>query len=357
MFQVNLKKIFNNQNILIDEMELEPGQLYDHIPLVDEDYVFELKILNEILLYLAHPFNDCLYISGPSGCGKTSMVMQIAARLNWGVEQITLSNKSEASDLIGHTTLKKNELVFEYGPLARAMLYGEILILNEIDLMAPGDLSLLNDVLDGKALTVLSNNGEIIKPHPQFRVIATANTKGVGDMSGFYNGARLLNQAFLDRFRFMEMDYPKPKAEYAMIAQACPTLDKEMIDKIIKFAHELRAVVKLGLENGVRQLSAPFSSRTLLKIARMKSLNYDLSIHRIVKMCFALRLPSVELEYVMRLVNDIFGHEKEVLIKTSVTDLEESSPKLKETRKKASQKKIADKTDGKTDSETEKKAL
>lgn len=28
-------------------------------------------------------------------------------------------------------------------------------------------------------------------------------------------------------------------------------------------------------------------------------------------MCYALRLPAVENEYVMRLCNDIFGHEKE----------------------------------------------
>lgn len=194
MFNVNLKKVFNSEKIVIEECELEPSNLIDHIPNLDKNYVFELNVLNEVLLYLIYPFKDCLYISGPSGCGKTTLILQIAARLNWGVEQITLSNKCESLDLIGHTTLKRGELVYEYGPLTRAMLYGEILILNEIDLMSPGDLSVLNDVLEGKPLTILANNGEVIKPHPQFRVIATANTKGFGDMTGFYNGARLLDQ-------------------------------------------------------------------------------------------------------------------------------------------------------------------
>src|SRR5574344_147948 len=324
MFTVNLKTLFNNEKVMFSDYDIEPCNLISQIPTLEPNYVFELNKLNEVLLYLLHPQKDCLYVSGPSGCGKTTLIMQIASRLNWGVEQVTLSNKCESLDLIGHSTLKKGELVFEYGPLARAMLYGEILILNEIDLMSPGDLSVLNDVLEGKPLTVIANNGEVIKPHSQFRVVATANTKGFGDISGFYNGARLLNQAFLDRFRFIEMGYPKANVEKAMILNVHPQLDDEQCDKLLHFAHDLREVVELGIENGVRQISSPFSTRTLLKIAGLLSLNYDLSIHKIIKMCFSLRLPTVEHEYVMRLCNDIFGHEKVLIKKTNKNDIDEN---------------------------------
>ncbi|MGN0903173.1 MAG: AAA family ATPase, partial [Succinivibrio sp.] len=255
VFTVNLKKIFNNEKIAISDCELEPCALSEHIPVIDKSYVFELNVLNELLWYLIHPFKDCLYISGPSGCGKTTMILQAASRLNWGVEQITLSNKCESMDLIGHTTLKKGELVYEYGPLTRAMLYGEILILNEIDLMSPGDLSILNDVIEGKPLTILANNGEIINPHPQFRIIATANTKGFGDSTGFYNGTRQLNQAFLDRWRFIEMGYPKPIVELQMIKSACPELAEDLCLNLVKFACELRKVIEQGFENGVRQIT------------------------------------------------------------------------------------------------------
>jgi cobaltochelatase CobS len=167
----------------------------------------------------------------------------------------------------------------------------------------------LNDVLEGKDLTIVANQGEIIKPHPNFRVVATANSKGNGDTSGFYNGVRLLNQAFLDRFRFMEMSYPKSNVEKAMILSMFPSIDEALCVKLLKFAHDLRQVIEVGFENGVRQLSAPFSTRSLIKIAGIMSLDTDLDIHKIIKMCFALRLPAVEYEYVMRLCNDIFGHE------------------------------------------------
>ncbi len=309
MDNLNLCNIFGNDKLIIKEFAPLSSNFNQHIPTIDKEYVFELNSLNELILYLVHPFKDCLYISGPSGCGKTSLVTQVAARLNWPVEQITLSNKSESLDLIGHNSLRKGEIVFDYGPLTRAMLYGEILILNEIDLMSPGDLSVMNDVLEGKDLTILANQGEVIKPHPNFRVIATANSKGFGDISGFYNGVRLLNQAFLDRFRFMEMTYPKANVEKTMICSSYPSIDKDQCLKLLKLAHDLRQVVEVGLENGVRQLSAPFSTRTLLKIAGIISLNSGIGIHKIIKMCFAVRLPSVEQEYVMRLVNDIFGHE------------------------------------------------
>jgi len=279
---INLKNLFNNQNIAINEFEYDEScSLPDHIPLLDENYVFELNSLNDLLMYLVYPQKDCLYISGPSGCGKTSLVIQAAARLRWGVEQITLSNKSESMDLIGHTSLKKGELVYEYGPLTRAMLYGEILILNEIDLMSPSDLSLLNDVIEGKPLTILANNGEVIYPHPQFRVVATANTKGFGDMSGFYSGARILNQAFLDRFRYVEMNYPLPNVEISMIKNAYPAIDESLAEKLVRLAGEIRKVVDDGLEKGVRQISAPFSTRTILQVAGLLSVSHSVSVHKI----------------------------------------------------------------------------
>ena len=39
---------------------------------------------------------------------------------------------------------------FIYGPLARAMKSGGILLLNEVDLCDPAQLSGLNDVLEGR---------------------------------------------------------------------------------------------------------------------------------------------------------------------------------------------------------------
>ena len=308
---IDLCKVFNDDKLLIKTIELDKcDAITNHIPIVNEGYIFERSLLDDVLLFLAHPFCDCLYMQGPAGCGKTSLIMQVAGRLEWGVEMITLSNKSECLDLIGHQTLRQGELVFEYGPLANAMLYGEILILNEIDLVSPGDLAILNDVLEGKPLTIVGNSGEVIYPHNNFKVVATANTKGDGDSTGFYNGARLLNQAFLDRFRFLLVDYPQYNVEKLMLKKNFNTLDDDICSKLVKFARELRRVMNNSQKAGISQLSAPFSTRVLLKIGYLMSLDCDISVKKAINTCYSLRLPDVEREYVERLCNDIFGHQE-----------------------------------------------
>lgn len=318
MPKLDLTKIFGSK-LVVSELDLSTCTIPKNIPVKNPSYVFNTATLNPVLLFLAHHFNDCLYINGESGCGKTSLILQIAARLGWGVEQITLSNKCESTDLIGHSTLKKGELVYEYGALTRAMQNGEILLLNEIDLMSPGDLSILNDVLEGKPLTILENNGEVIKPHKNFRVIATANTNGMGDDTGFYSGARTMNQAFMDRFRYMNMSY-QPKIEACALISAFPKLEKDTVIKLVQFAKSVRDTINAGVESGVRQISAPFSTRTLLKIAGVVSLNTSYSIQDIVEMCFSLRLPAPEREFIKRTVNDIFGHSEQELKATQKDD-------------------------------------
>lgn len=215
----------------------EFGQM---VPELCTSYVFEPDHLKEILMFLKHPEHDSLYISGPTGCGKTSGILQIAAVLQWPVESVTLSQRSEIADLIGANTLIQGQIVYQYGPLTRAMLKGGILLLNEIDLLPAGELAALNDVLEGRALTITANHGEVIKPHPFFRVIATANSKGNGDDSGFYLGVRNQNQAFLDRWRFVEFNYPDQFRECSMILRERPQLNPDFVRLILRFAADIR---------------------------------------------------------------------------------------------------------------------
>ncbi len=306
MNELDLGRIFATQALYVNRISLPPPPREVNIPTFDPCYEFDMQVLNEVLLYLKNPLGDGLYLSGPSGCGKTTFIHQVAARLNWGLEQITLSSRSESQDLIGHAALRRGELVYEYGPLVRAMIYGEILLLNEIDLMSPADLAALNDVLEGKPLTITANSGEVIRPSPYFRVIATGNTRGCGDITGFYNGARLQNQAFLDRWRFLNLDYPKESVEARILArEAGCTGDNAKY--LLKLAKELRRVSTVN-DEGISQLSAPFSTRVLLRIASLAKICPHLSMPKIVDMGFGARLPDPEREYVKRLSEDIFGH-------------------------------------------------
>lgn len=309
-YAYDMKTLFKLSSPFFESFRLDDLDCQS-VPSVDPTYVFDEHLTNQIVAYLRQPNSDCLYIAGDAGCGKTTHVLQIAARLGWSVEQATLSTGVDIQDLIGHQTIVNGTLTWVDGALTRAMRYGRILILNEIDTMRSGDLTLLNDVLDGKDLTIIQNNCELVKPHKNFRVVCTANSFGTGDASALYNGVRVLNQAFLDRFRFLKASYPSSDVEVKIVKNKYPKLDDNLINKIIELANTVRSMMAAASNDAqMLALNAPFSTRTVCKIAGLMNLGV-MSIQDAVDVAIANRLNPDERAYIQRTTNDIFGHKKE----------------------------------------------
>lgn len=242
-----------------------------YIPASQPSYVFRATFVREILSFLRSPSGDALYISGPTGSGKTSGVTETAARLNWPVQSLTCNGRMESTDLIGQYILKSPTpgaepvMAFQYGPLPIAMKCGHILLLNEVDMMAPEELSALNDVLEGRPLIIAANGGEIIKPHPMFRVIVTGNSTGAGDDTQHYQGVMMQNLAAMDRYRFMMVDYAPAHVEKAILAAAGTKVPASLQDLMVTYANEVRSAFKS------RQLTVTFSTRTLLRWCKLAS--------------------------------------------------------------------------------------
>ena len=310
---MNLANIFKDNKLIFDDFFDTEVVDINTIPKLDLNYVFDNDTLNEVLCFLKYPLNDGLYLQGPSGCGKTTLILQIAARLNYPVQQITLSNKSDISELVGRLTLENGEVCYAEGALSLAMKQGAILILNEIDLLNSSELAALNDVIEGRPLTYLGKDFHIQKPHKQFRIVATANTKGNGDEIGFYSGTKILNQAFLDRWRFIDINYLSKTQERKVLKKACPQLPKEYLNALLALACDLRLLNEVK-DTDNTEISAPFTTRAVLRIAKIFIYTQCLSMQRAIELGFANRLNKIEKEYVLRLANDIFGS---VLIKQS----------------------------------------
>jgi cobaltochelatase CobS len=171
-------------------------------------------------------------------------------------------------DLIGQFTLIEGETRFTHGPLARALQEGHILVLNELDLMEPSELSGLNDCLEGDGLTISQNGGERIHPHPAFRLIATANSAGQGDRTGLYQGVLRQNLALMDRFRLMEVDYPAPEFELALLKSQLPELPETLLSQLIRVAGEIRQLF-VGRDHQKGLLTLTLSTRGLLRWAHL----------------------------------------------------------------------------------------
>ena len=237
---------------------------HPQIPVSQPGYVFRPTLLRDVLAYLHDSGGDGLFLTGPTGSGKTSLITQMAARLNWPVQSVTCHGRLELQALIGQFVLINGSTQFVHGPLSVAAREGHLLILNESDLMDPSELAGLNDIIEGQPLVIAENGGEVIRPHPQFRLFATGNSGGAGDASGLYQGVLRQNLAFMDRFRVVQVAYPDLDIEHAVLQTAVPSLPNEIVSKMLRVANEIRCLF-IGTDTDAGELTVTMSTRCLVR--------------------------------------------------------------------------------------------
>ena len=254
-----------------------------YTPDIDPDYIFHESSRDIVVWFLAPP--EPLYVCGPTGSGKTSLIKQLAARLNYPLFDITGHGRLEFADLAGHLAVHDGSMCFDYGPLALAMKFGGICLLNELDLLSPDVAAGLNGILDGSPLCIPENGGELIQPHPLFRFVATGNTNGSLDESGLYLGTQQQNGAFMDRFTLCEIGYPTPETEQTLLSRKIPALPEAIRVKMVEFANEIRGLFMGEQGNGIE---VTFSTRTLLRWAELTVRYQPLALQNIQPVTYAL---------------------------------------------------------------------
>lgn len=241
----------------------------EHVPALDDDYRFPEKHTKPLTQSLLA--DDRMLVVGHTGCGKSSLIMQLAARLNWPVSRVNLNGETSVSDFVGQWTVSNKTMEYAYGVLPTAMKEGRILLLEEIDAADPGVLFVLQNVLEENGTLVLTDKGgEVIRPHEKFRIVATANTLGLGDDTGLYTGTRVLNASHLDRWTVVyELDHLPKDEEAALLCAKVDSLSVEKADQLVSFAHALRQAFE------EEELLTPFSTRRLLALAKAGTLYND----------------------------------------------------------------------------------
>ncbi|WP_211221611.1 AAA family ATPase [Desulfocurvibacter africanus] len=258
-----------------------------YTPAPDPGYLFH-EASRDIIVWFMNT-SDPLYVFGPTGSGKTSAIKQLASRLNYPVFEITGHGRLEFPDLVGHLSLRQDNMEFQYGPLALAMKHGGLFLLNEIDLLDPATAAGLNGILDGEPLCIPENGGELITPSPMFRFAATGNTNGGSDETGLYQGTLRQNLAFLDRFWLCEMGYPAPEAEERLLESCAPILPEAIRKKMVEFANEVRRLFmgEAGAGYG-SSIEVTFSTRTLIRWADLMVRFHPLARQGVQPVSYAL---------------------------------------------------------------------
>src|SRR5476649_1914397 len=237
----------------------------EHVPEIDQDYLFNKETTLAILAGFAH--NRRVLITGYHGTGKSTHIEQVAARLNWPCIRLNLDSHISRIDLIGKDAivLRDGKQVTEYreGLLPWAYQRPVALVFDEYDAGRPDVMFVIQRVLeaDGR-LTILDQN-KVMLPHPSFRIFATANTVGLGDASGLYHGTQQLNQAQLDRWNIVtRLDYLPEDEEAAVVLARVPSMNSEadrgMILQMVRTAEQTRTGFQAG------DVSTLMSPRTVI---------------------------------------------------------------------------------------------
>jgi len=233
-----------------------------------EPYEFRMDDIRVLGAWMKIDNGDGLFITGPTGSGKTSLVQQVCARLNIPLQQATAHDRLEVPELIGNQTFIGGDMVFQDGPLTAAMRHGHWFLLNEADLLGEGTATGLNDILEGQSLTIPENGGEVVRPHADFRFIATGNTNGGGDSSGLYTGTVQQNLSFMDRFLLMEVGYMDEETEKSVLAAKVPHLPEEIRETMVDMASEVRRLF-IGESDAEGAIEVTMSTRTLVRWAQL----------------------------------------------------------------------------------------
>jgi cobaltochelatase CobS len=174
----------------------------EHVPDIDQDYRFDRETTMAILAGFA--WNRRVMVSGYHGTGKSTHIEQVAARLNWPCVRVNLDSHISRIDLVGKDAIviKDDHQVTEFrdGILPWALQHNVALCFDEYDAGRPDVMFVIQRVLEVSGKLTLLDQNRVIRPHPAFRLFATANTIGLGDTSGLYHGTQQINQGQMDRW-------------------------------------------------------------------------------------------------------------------------------------------------------------
>ena len=77
------------------------------------------------------------------------------------------------------------------------------LVFDEYDAGRPDVMFVIQRILERDGKFTLMDQNKVLRPHPFFRLFATANTVGLGNLNGLYHGAQRLNHAQIDRWNIV----------------------------------------------------------------------------------------------------------------------------------------------------------
>uniref|UniRef100_UPI00260BD3D8 CbbQ/NirQ/NorQ domain-containing protein n=1 Tax=Novosphingobium sp. TaxID=1874826 RepID=UPI00260BD3D8 len=152
---------------------------------------------------------------------------------------------------------------FREGMLPWAIQRPIALVFDEYDAGRPDVMFVIQRVLEAQGRLTLLDQNRVIRPNPNFRLFATANTVGLGDTSGLYHGTQAINQGQMDRWNLVVgLNYLPHAVEAEVVGKKVPEMDAKLVADMVRVAD----LTRKGFVGG--DISTVMSPRTVISWAQ-----------------------------------------------------------------------------------------
>ncbi|WP_109530706.1 MULTISPECIES: CbbQ/NirQ/NorQ/GpvN family protein [Nocardia] len=171
-------------------------------------------------------------LTGPTGCGKTRFVEHMGQLLGRPVVTISCHDDLTSSDLVGRFLVSGGDVVWNDGPLTRAVKSGALCYLDEVVEARHDSLAILHSLTDHRRTLFLDRADEVVTAPEPFMLVCSYNP-------AYRSSLKELKPSFRQRFVTIAMNYLPPEREAdVLVAEAA--VDRAVAQRLVNCATTIR---------------------------------------------------------------------------------------------------------------------
>ena len=194
--------------------------------------IYHVNGNEEQLFRLAFSQRLPVMLTGPTGCGKTRFIEYMGEKLDRPVMTISCHDDLTSSDLVGRFMVTGGDVIWNDGPLTRAVKQGAICYLDEVVEARHDSLAVLHSLTDHRRTLYLDRPGEIIQAPDTFMLVCSYNP-------AYRSSLKELKPSFRQRFVTLAMHY-LPADHEAEILVTESRIPLSVAQRLVRFAVNIR---------------------------------------------------------------------------------------------------------------------